>query len=269
MDVVADREQRLGRGRRGSRPSLGHIFRLWYDSSALTGNGGSHSHARVERPIHSAFFALACAGGCVILAARILSRRLSSKNAPAGIAENGTRDPRALRLSFLLLVVALTLRVDLTRRTIAHASCATDGYTLYVPLTASLLTLWLSRLKRRSRYPDSTASSSQAQSLVRLVWTDRRYRDALAIVLLTLSAWALAPAALRSTYICPVAGNQRSWTAIGQSLTFVLDICIVAYANHIYTTATQTSYQPVVVMGWVLVVSTCILSPSWSLLTTG
>ncbi|EPE30120.1 capsular associated protein [Glarea lozoyensis ATCC 20868] len=209
---------------------------------------GFEGSAAVERPVHLGVLVLGACGGFWWVRGRVRNDAVDGhakdqdvangllKDREEEVEEPGTgrferggrgwlRGLRAVRYRLrnfrwgnLLpgaLVVAVDLRILLSRSIVQHVECSWDGVKIFLPLLLSLLELLRTGTTPRSRFSSSSSRSHP-------------FRYVFLVALWALSAYGtISMSAQRSTYICPRRDPWTSATPVFQCLELLIDAGII------------------------------------------
>ncbi|TKA83733.1 hypothetical protein B0A55_00033 [Friedmanniomyces simplex] len=208
-----------------------------------------------DKPVHTSIVVLASCAGIIIGLSRLLPREGGGRAhngqqydaVPLGDLgqPHGSREPspspgdvrypsslRKLRILFLILVLAICIRVEVLREVLANIQCATASWEPIIPL---LLATWdyiaVQRHRKRFESDDDNPEGS-VYDWLESSWTKARYRYVVATALLAYGAIdGLASASNpKSTFICAAALPYR-WVVpmvqwLGTGLDFMILYCI-------------------------------------------
>ncbi|KXS94982.1 hypothetical protein AC578_9482 [Pseudocercospora eumusae] len=213
-----------------------------------------------DRPIHSAVSVFASAGAACVAVSRWLPRGKSHQNSHNGqqydalplneVGEpHASRQPsparehvtyasslRKLRIAWLLLVVALCLRAEITRQVVHNVQCAGRSWEPLVPLAFAVWDYWTVRRKSTRQIHDDAGANTYelaAQAIARAP-----YVVVLAVALISAGGMlALASTSTpHSTYICAASLSFRAAIPHLQHFGTILDIMIVACIGQLMNT---------------------------------
>lgn len=224
-------------------------------------------------------------GSFLVLSSRILANRYSHVSSdqtytalpldytgttrpptpPSPLLSDNTRTPpskRLLRLALGALVIALCLRLDITRRIVQNIECSHHGYTMLLPLLFAALDFWTVQrgdaTKHNNLDPDELDDS--IYDTVERYWSTSRYRLVLPAALLSFGSAAIQrfEPTPGSTHICPAVTLARHTVAVSSLLALPIDFCIIFCVHYIIRASSfsrkTSAGKPFVAVGYALLV---------------
>ena len=205
----------------------------------------------LDKPVHTSIAVLASCAGAILGFSRLLPRdgggrshkgqqydavpmgdlgQLNSSREPSPSPED-VRYPsslRKLRITFLVLVLAICLRVEALREIIANVQCAASSWEPAIPLLFAVLD-YVGTQRHAKRATSDDDPESSMYDWLESSWTTARYRYVAATALLAYGAIdGLASASSgRSTFICAATLPFHSLIPLLQRMGTLLDVVIL------------------------------------------
>lgn len=259
----------------------------WSHSGLIVGTVLLTRHAEnsfaFDRPIHSAVSVFASAGAACVAASKWLPRsnsdgkshkgtryhslplnelgqpHASREPSPTGERVTDARSLRTLRLAWLILVAALCLRADITRRVVVNVQCAGRSWEPLLPVVFALWDYWTIQ-RRRNRKEQDDAGANTYELLVQGI-THAPWASAFAVALISLGGMLAlsSTGSPSSTYICAASLNFRAAIPHLQHFGTALDVVIVACIGQLVSAQDARGSRGIAVrfasVGWALFVS--------------
>lgn len=247
-----------------------------------------------DRPVHSGIVTLAICGVVVLALSRVLSRDVSHEGAGKHTYEavpleevrrsaeeaDETRDPirdaippssgRWWRISALVLVIALCVRVEVLRRVVRNVQCSTRSVTPLIPLVLAVEEWWRVRRRRRhghgrGRSVEVADDDEEASAYEACATHIRRLPVAGMVSAGMVSVGGMvalaATASPRSTVICAATLPYRVQVPHLQWVGVVLDVLVVWCVSHLVVvrSTTRSLASRAAAVGWSLFLSAAFL----------
>ncbi|KAK3648763.1 hypothetical protein LTR56_007203 [Elasticomyces elasticus] len=207
----------------------------------------------LDKPVHTSAVVLASCAATILGLSRLLPQELGARShkgqqydavplgdlgqphssREASPSPDDVRYPsslRKLRILFLVLVIAICVRVELLREVLTNIQCATTSWEPIIPFLFAVLDyLTVQRHQKRFESEEEKPDSS-VYDWLESSWTTARYRYVAATALLAYGAidGLASGSSPRSTFICAAALPYRWTVPLVQHIGTLLD-CVILY----------------------------------------